>query len=82
LIDPACADVAHRHHLDQRERHAFAVRPFHQRGNLFLVHVLQRDRVDLDRETGGARRLDAGQNLVEIAPAGNGPEFCRIERIQ
>ena len=28
LVDAAFADVAHRHHLDQRQRHALAVRPF------------------------------------------------------
>ena len=31
----------------------------------------------LTRKTGGARRLDAGQHLVEIAPAGDGAEFRR-----
>ncbi len=82
LVDPSFADVAHRHDLDQRERHALAVRPFHQRGDFVLVQILQRNRVDLDGEACRARGLDAGQNLVDIAPAGNGPEFRRIERVQ
>ncbi len=82
LVDPSFADVAHRHHLDQGQRHVLAVRPFHQRGDFVLVQVLQRHRVDLDGETGRPRGLDAGQHLVEIAPAGDGAEFRRIERIQ
>ena len=54
LVDAAFADVAHRHHLDQRQRHALAVRPLHQRGDFVLVQVLQRHRVDLDAQ--GPRR--------------------------
>src|SRR5712692_3751794 len=82
LVDASFADVAHRHDLDQRQRHALAVRPLHQRRNFFLVQILQRNRVDLDRETRRSRRLDAGQNLVEIAPTGDGAEFGGVERIQ
>ena len=37
LIDPARADVAHRHDLDQGEIHALAVCPFHERGDFVLV---------------------------------------------
>ena len=82
LIDPAFTDVAHRHHFDQRQRHAFAVRPFHQRGDFFLVHVLERHRVDLDRKACVARGFDAGQNLVEIAPARDGAELLRIKCVE
>ena len=52
LVDAPFADVAHRHDLDQRQRHALAVRPFHQRGDFLLVEILQRHRVDLDGKTG------------------------------
>ena len=82
LVDAAFADVAHRHHLDQRQCHALAVRPLHQRGDFFLVQILQRHRVDLDGEARRACRLDAGQHLVEIAPAGDRLEFRGVQRIQ
>src|ERR1700730_14787938 len=82
LVDTPLADVAHRHDLDQRQRHALAVRPLHQRRDFVLVQILQRNRVDLDGETRRSRRLDAGQNLVEIAPTGDGAEFGGVERIQ
>ncbi len=82
LVDPAFADIAHRHHFDQGQRHALAVRPLHQRGDFLLVHVLQRHRVDLHRKARGARGFDAIKHLVEIAPAGDGAEFRGVERIE
>ena len=63
LVEAAFADLAERHHLDQREIHAAAVRPFDQIGEFVLVHALERDRVDLDLEAGRLRRIDPGQHV-------------------
>ena len=38
--------------------------------------------VDLDRKARRTRRFDAGQNLIQITPAGDGAELGGIERIQ
>ena len=70
LIEPAFADIAERHDLDQRQIHAAAVRPFDQAGEFVLVDALERDRVDLDLQTGGLRGVDPGQHLVERRPSG------------
>ena len=51
-------------------------------GDLVLVYALQRDRVDLDLETRGLRGVDAGHHLVELAPAGDGAELVRVERVE
>ena len=59
-----------------------AVRPFHQGGELVIVDALEGDGIDLDREAGALRRLDALQNLVEFAPAGDRPELVCVEGIE
>ncbi len=82
LIDPACADIAHRHDFDQSKVHVLAVCPFHQRGDLVLVDVFERHRVDLDLEADGPRGLDAAQHLVEVSPARDLAEFCGVEGIK
>ena len=82
LVEPALADIAERHHLDQREVHAAAMRPGDQLGELVLVDALERDRIDLDLQAGRLRGVDAGQNLVELAPARDGAEFVGIERVE
>ena len=53
-----------------------------QRRELVLVHALERDRVDLDLEPGRLRGVDAGQDLVELAPARDGAELVGIERVE
>ena len=45
---PILADVAERHHLDDGDVHAAAMRPGDEIGELILVDALQRHRVDLD----------------------------------
>src|SRR5262249_14772797 len=60
LIEAAFADVAKRHHLDESELHAAPVRPFEQRWELVLVHAFERNRIDLDLESGRLRGIDAG----------------------
>ena len=82
LVEPGFADVAERHHLDHREIHAAAVRPGHQVADFVFVDALERDRVDLDLQPGGLRGIDAGQHLVEIAPARDGAELVGIERVE
>ena len=82
LVEPVFADVAERHHLDDGQVHAAAVRPFDQVGEFVLVDALERDRVDLDLEAGRLRGIDAGEHLVEVAPAGDGAEFVGIERVE
>ena len=49
---------------------------------LVLVHALERDRVDLDREAGALRGVDPGQHLVEFAPARDRAELVGIERVE
>ena len=82
LVEPVVADVAERHHLDDGEVHAAAVRPGDEIAELVLVDALERDRVDLDLEAGRLRGVDAGQHLVEIAPAGDGAELVGVERVE
>ena len=50
--------------------------------NLVLVDALERDRVDLDLQARRLRGLDAGQHLVELAPARDGAELVGIERVE
>src|SRR6185437_7702853 len=82
LVEPAFTDFTHRHDLDQGEVHALAVRPCDQGGDLFLVQILQRHRVDLHGEPCRARGFDAGEYLFEFTSAGDAPEFYGVERIQ
>src|SRR5262245_2286993 len=82
LIKPAFAHVAQRHHLDQGQLHAAAVRPFHERRKFVLVDTLERDGVDFDLEAGGLRGVDPGQHLVELAPARDGAELVGVECIE
>ena len=82
LVEPAFADVAERHHLDEGEVHAGAMRPFDERDELVLVDALERDRVDLHREAGVLGGLDAVEHLVEVAPARDRAEFGGIERVE
>ena len=51
-------------------------------GELVFVDTFQRDGVDLDRDASVQRGVDAAQYLVEIAPAGDGAEFFRVERVE
>ena len=82
LVEPAFADLAERHHLDQRQIHAAAMRPFDQPRKFVLVDALERDRVDLDLQAGGLRGVDAGEHLVQRPPARDGAEFLGIERVE
>ncbi len=82
LVEPAFTDVAERHDLDEREVHPAAVRPRDESGELVLVHALERDRIDLDLEARSLRRIDAGEHLVELAPARDGAELVGIERVE
>ena len=82
LVEPAFADIAERHHLDQRELHAAPVRPAHELGEFVLVDALERHRVDLDLETRGLGGVDAGQHLVELAPARHRAELVGVERVE
>ena len=65
LLKPALADLAKRHHFDQRQIHAAAVRPFDQPRKFVVVDALERDCVDLDFQTGRLRGVDTGQHLIE-----------------
>jgi hypothetical protein len=58
------------------------VGPLHERGDFVLVHVLQRNRIDLDLKACIPGCFDAAQDLVEITPARDGAEFFGIERIE
>src|SRR5262245_2207721 len=82
LIEAAFTDVAQRHHLDESQLHAAAMRPFEQRRELVLVHALERNRIDLDLEPGRLRRVDAGQNLVQLSPARDRAELVGVERVE
>src|SRR5213076_306916 len=79
LLGAVAVDLAERHGLDQRQVHALAMGPADEIVELVLVDPLQRHRVDLDVEAGGARRGDAGEYLVELAPARDRLEFRGIE---
>src|ERR1700693_2362686 len=82
LLEPAFADVAERHHLDQREIHATAVRPGYQVAELLLVDAFERHGVDLDGYSGSAGGGDTVEHLLDLAPAGDCPELFRIERVE
>ena len=82
LIEAAFADVTERHHLDEGQLHAAPVRPFQQRRELVLVHAFEGNRIDLDLQSGRLRRIDAGQNLVQLSPARDGAELVGVERVE
>ena len=63
------ADIAHRHHFDEGDVHASPMRPFRQRDKLVFVHVFERDGIDLDREPGVLRGVDAFEHALQIATA-------------
>ena len=81
LVEPGLARLAKRHHLDQRQVHAAAVRPGGHVGDLVLVDALERHGVDLDLQARLLRGIDAGHDLVEIAPAGDCAKLVRVERV-
>lgn len=87
LVDPVGgadvgADLAQRHDLDEGEIEALRAGPFDEPVEFVLVHALERNRVDLDGETGGLGGGQPFQHLLELAPAGDGGEFFRVERIE
>ena len=83
LVHPVLiAEIAHRHDLDDRHVVAEAAAPGQHVAQLVLVHALQRDGVDLDLQPGRLGGGDAVQHLLEIAPAGDGGEFRRVQRVQ
>ena len=47
-----------------------------------FIDALERHGVDLHLQTGGKRRVNAGQHLVEIAPARDGAELVGIQRVE
>src|SRR5436309_2086992 len=49
---------------------------------LVLVDAFERHDVDLDGHSGRTGRRDAVEHLLDLAPAGDGPEFFRIERVE
>ncbi len=82
LIGAGCADIAHRHDLDEGQRHISTVRPFHQGWNFVLVQVFERDRIDLDGETRGLRGVNACHDLLDVAPARDLSKPGGVERIE
>ena len=56
------ADLAHRHGLDQGQIVALRCAPMEHRRDLVLVQPLERDHVELDRETRRRRRIDPGEH--------------------
>src|SRR5215468_5447593 len=82
LVKPAFADIAKRHHLDERQVHPFAMGPCGERGEFVLVYALEGDSVDFDGEPRVLRGLDAVENLIEIAPPRHSAELRRVERVE
>ena len=82
MIEAAFADVAERHHLDERKLHAAPVRPLQQGWKFVLVHAFERHRVDLDLQSSCLRGIDPGQDLVQLTPARDGAELVGIERVE
>src|ERR1700712_5036995 len=62
--------VGHRHVLDEAWDRADAPRVLAELDDLAVVDAAQRDRVDLDRQAGAARRVDAGEDARQIASTG------------
>src|ERR1700686_5716776 len=58
------------------------MRPGREVAELVLVDALEGDRVDLPPQAGGERGVDAGHDLVELAPARDGAELVGIERVE
>ncbi len=80
LIEPVvAADLAHRHHLDQRHLEASAGAPPHQIGDLVVVDAAKRHDVDLDPQTGSDRGIDPGAHPGQIADAGDRPETRLVQ---
>ncbi len=76
------ADIAHRHHFDKRDVHPARMGPVDHLHDLIVIHAFQRNGVDLDRQPGFLRRIDAVHDLRKAAPAGNVGEFLFIQRVQ
>ncbi len=82
LVDPVGAGLAHRHDLDQRHVHAAAMRPFDQRGDLVLIVLAQRHRIDLHMQASALGGVDAGEHLLQVAPAGQSAEALLVQRVE
>src|SRR5215471_2407509 len=82
LVETRFIDIAERHDLDYRQSHAAAVRPFEQACDLTLVHAFERYGIDLYSQASGLCGLDAVEDLPEIAPACDRPEFFWVKRIE
>src|SRR5262249_22017642 len=72
LLEPrALAKLAHRHHLDEGEVVDLLAAPADEIVEFPVVDALERDRVDLDRETRALCRGEAATHLPGLAPAGD-----------
>ena len=68
--------------LDTLYGAAEIMRPFKQARDLILIHTLECNSINLDLEPGCLCGLDAIDDLAEIAPARDCPEFIGIKRIE
>src|SRR5262245_27644094 len=82
LIETRFIDVAEWHDLNYGEIHASSVSPLDQTGNLIFVYALQGDRINLDLMPVRFCCIDAGHDILKIAPASDGTKFGRVERVE
>lgn len=59
-----------------------AMRPLDQFGKFGGVVALQRDGVDLNGDAGGLGRINALQDLGQVAASGQGPKQRRLEGVE
>ncbi|QTK78462.1 hypothetical protein AT6N2_C0581 [Agrobacterium tumefaciens] len=81
-IGPIFLDLAHRHGLDDGQVHAAAMGEAHQLRHLYVVEILQRNRVELDLDTRRLRGIEPFHDAINIAPAGNVAKLLAVERIE
>ena len=73
--------IGHRHVLDEARHRTTPLCVRAELRELAIVDAMQRDRVGLDPQPGGDRRVDAGEHPRQIAAARDAMEPLGIERV-
>ena len=82
MIAAVALDLAERHRFDQRQVAAGPGAIIEHRDELIFVEPRERDHVDLDRQSGGARRIDPAQRDGKVANAGDMMKGGGVERVE
>lgn len=80
MVDAVRAhQIAHRHHLDERQVKPLLATPRDKIVVLVVVHAFQSNRIDLDDQAGALSCIQPIQNTLELSPARNCLELVGVK---